>query len=673
MLRTSGAPLAQVFAAAEAGVPLGQAAPELISVALDQIVPCRWQPRQAFDPAGLLDLANDIARHGILTPPLVWHNEDLEYEIIAGERRIRACYALTLWRSNRSGRDLAAWCTALAKDGFVSYNGDTIRTALHAASGLANIPCRQVWGKPSQLHELALVDNLQRADLSPLEEAHALHDLIQEYGYTQRDLAGRLGKSQTWISHRLNLLNLAPEVASQVAGGEVEPATAREIARLAPAAQPVMVAHLQKYGIKSKAAQNLIGRVIELSQPEYYAGPSSTGAGGAKRLTGLALEQLPDVGARQAAILRAADMKSGGQLRPPAESHEYRDIIAASGLGGAGADRYHVELEALWQTHSAAVGYICANCQINPHRGLVADVNELVRAHRDTHNYNLANWPRCAADVTTCQAYTATGERLLLPLPYLPSDFVYTEAEKAHMGEYAYGRSPVADVPIWAGILRRKYAQDDAAQAKRRDAKQNGLARALTEYATAQQAGELDLAHFWAQPCARCVFHKMGATDPAEMCQFQANPPAWDNWETIVVRLWRSGNAPAVPRCRLFRLKTPESLLPDLPGAGLDLFAPGLLYLLRQLADRVQYQQTVYAARWLDVKRTNAWEMPTWSTAAPYLERLLPGLTPGQRLALLLLWHDPFDWRNDNSTPANAYVPDRVQAFAYTVQQEFRR
>lgn len=673
--------LLAVFSAADAGTPLGQAAPELISVPLDRIVPSRWQPRQTFDAAALLDLANDIAQHGVLTPPLVWQNEDLEYELIAGERRVRASYALLLAARGCQGGDLAKLVKDIAAGGFVRWRQPMQQYVAdgktEAVRRLSAIPCRQVWGKPSQLHELALVDNLQRADLSALEEARALQDLIEEYGYSQRDLAGRLGKSQTWVSQRLNLLHLAPDVAAQVAGGEVDPSTAREIARLAPAAQSVMVAHLQKHGIKSKAAAGLVGRVIELSQPEYYAAAAATDAGGAKRLTYLALGQLSDAGARQAALLRVAGEKSHGQLRPPTEAHEYRDIIAATGMAGPHANRYDVEVGTLWQEHGAAAGYTCANCQINPHRELVASVNELTKAHHETNYFNETNWPKCAPGVSTCQAYTPTGERLALALPFMMSDFVYTKAEKAHMGAYAYGRFTVADVPTWAGILRRKYQQEDERQAQKLDAKQNGLVRALTAYAEAQFSETVEPDHVWAQPCGRCVFHKVGSGDPAKMCGFQANPPAWDNYDTLVARFWQSGNAPAVPRCRLFRLKAPEVNLPDLPGAGVDVCADGLLYLLRNLADREQYGgNTRYAARWLDVKRSNAWDAPTWTNAEPYLARLIETLTPGRRLALLLLWLDPFGWTGAYGNKAleiAAYVPRGGRALTYTLAREIRR
>lgn len=326
----NGASLAQVFAAADAGVALGRTSPDLVSVPLDTIVPCRWQPRQVFEAGALLDLAKDIEQHGVLTPPLVWMNEDGEWELIAGERRVRACYALCL---NAAGKinPLEKAVAHVAEQGFGGLARELRRdirdSTLPAVMAVATVPCREVWGSVAQLHELALVDNLQRADLTALEEARALKDLIGEYGYTQRDLGARLGKSQTWVSQRLTLLNLAPEVADQVVRGEIEPATAREIARLDPAVQPEAVAHLQDRGIKSKAAANLVGNILELSDPEAWA--SDGGLYHAHDVVIQAALANATPAERQQAMLKAAQKESNGRLARPRDSYAYDRLLVA--------------------------------------------------------------------------------------------------------------------------------------------------------------------------------------------------------------------------------------------------------------------------------------------------------------------------------------------------------
>lgn len=664
--------LAQVFAAADAGVPLGQPAPELSAVPLDRIVPSRWQPRQQFDPAALLDLASDIAQHGVLTPPLVWQNEDLEYELIAGERRIRACYALLLAARGCQDGDLAKLVKDLAQGGFVRWRQPV---AQYIAEGhtaevrrLSTVWCRQIWGRPAQLHELALVDNLQRADLSPLEEARALHDLLEEYSYTQRDLAGRLGKSQTWISQRLDLLGLAPAVAAQVVAGELDPASARAIARLDPAVQPAAVAHLQQFDIKSKGAANLVGRVLELSAPGAIAAtPTTPDHVLEQRVAGAVMDQLPDAAARQAAALRYAGKNSHGKVDVPSAGHQYRDLIAATGAAGADATRYDVDLAQIWLTQAARLGYTCATCRLNPHRQTVAELTALAATHGDRNLTTTPTWPRCAPTATTCPAYSGPADELALPIPYVPSNYEFTAAEQPHVRQTNWSYR-ITDIAAWAAIVRHIYQANDAAAAQHTDARANGLTRALATYAAAQPS--IDPHHFWSQPCSRCAFHKLDADDPAQSCQCQAHPPEWDDYETNVARLWQSGNAPPIGRCRLFRLKAPDRTLPNLPQS-IDLEPAGILHLLSRVGNLDS--GSAVGAAWLDVPRSKAWRRPTWNESEPVVRKLLPSLRPGQRLALILLWPDPFGWFTQayraEALEAQAYVPALERTVPFTVLQ----
>ena len=685
MTTDSSPTLMAIFLAADAGVPLGQLSPELISVPLDQIVPCRWQPRQQFDPAALLGLANDIAQHGVLTLPLVWSNEDLEYELIAGERRIRAVYALFMHGVPHAlaNRKLASRIEEVAAKGFVPWR-EHARRIIDAGvcdtvqKQYASLPCRQVWGKPAQLHELALVDNLQRTDLSPLEEARALHDLIQEYAYTQRQLADRLGKSQTWISQRLILLNLAPAVADQVTANAVDAATAREIARLAPGIQAQTIAHLQKHGMKSKAAQGFVQKVLDLSAPEHYADAAALNSP-ARHLVQIALQDIPDEGARQAAIVAYAGTgNSDGKLDDPHQegSHRYRDLLAQTGIAGVGKGRYDIEIAPLWLEHAPAAGYTCATCQLNPHRALVGEINDLVKANRESANFTDSGWPRCTPDAVTCPSYAASEAPLRLPLPRIASKFVFTPEEETVLDVSGFGKK-VSDVASWAAIIRRRYAQQKAIEEQKQDCAANGLARALAHYLTLQRSGELVPNHVHHQPCNLCAFHKVDADDTAEHCHFQAQPSDWNDWDTAVIRLWESGHT-TIGRCRLFRLKQPELNLPDLPGAGIGLPPDGLLHLLHQVSSRDTYQGSDrWGPRWFDCKRTKAQDAPSWSHCKPALTRLIPQLSPGRQLALVMLWDDPFSWGSvgfDKRTiETNAYVPRLGDTAPFTLKETIVR
>lgn len=677
-----GAPLAQVFAAADAGVALGRTSPDLVSVPLDTIVPCRWQPRQVFEAGALLDLAKDIEQHGVLTPPLVWMNEDGEWELIAGERRVRACYALCLAAAGKIN-PLEKAVAHVAEQGFGGLARELrwqIRDSLlPAVLAVATVPCREVWGSVAQLHELALVDNLQRADLTALEEARALKDLIGEYGYSQRVLGERLGKSQTWVSQRLNLLGLTPEVAGLVERGEVDPATAREIARLEKEVQAPVVAHLQKFGMKSKQAAAFVGTVLEMSDPEHYVGgtvdPNTNPAG--KRLIHVALQDIPEPALRQEAVLRYAGEKNEkGRIIEPRDTGTVKALLAASGIAGAGTSGYDVDITKLWVKHGPGAGYTCETCVLNPQRALVGEINDLVRANKETNNFNDARWPKCAADVRVCSAWRGAGEPLKLALPYFSGSdagAVITPEEQAHIDDH-WPRS-ADDIEVWAAVIRRYYAYvttRDVVQAKQ---KANGLAAVLERYLVLQRSGELTPQSIHHQRCGLCVFHKVDSDDPKAHCQLQGNPPGWNDYDTATVRLWESGNT-VIGRCRLFRLKQPEVNLPELPQTP-NFRDEDLLYLLQQCSEQENYgRNTRYGPRWFEAKRTQIQNQPSWGDCVPALKRLIPELTPGRRLALLLLWQDPFHWQGtmmSRSTEVEAYMPQLGRMVPYTLKETINR
>ena len=146
-------------------------------------------PRRQFNPDDLSDLANSIRRHGIVQPVVVRAVGAGRYEIIAGERR---------WR--------AAQLAGMAEVPVLVRNVDD-RTAL----------------------ELAIVENVQRADLNPLEEAQGYEQLIAEHGYTQNDLGDIIGKSRSHVANSLRLLKLPEAVQEMVRGGDLSAGHARAL------------------------------------------------------------------------------------------------------------------------------------------------------------------------------------------------------------------------------------------------------------------------------------------------------------------------------------------------------------------------------------------------------------------------------------------------------------
>ena len=152
------------------------------SIAISEIQPDKNQPRKNFDQAALEELAESIKEHGILQPLLLRPTQDgMGYQIVAGERR---------WRAAK-------------------------------LAGLTEIPAIIKELTEKEAAELALVENLQREDLGPVEEAHGYQNLAENYGLTQEEISKRVGKSRPVITNALRLLSLQPQVLQYLAEGKI--------------------------------------------------------------------------------------------------------------------------------------------------------------------------------------------------------------------------------------------------------------------------------------------------------------------------------------------------------------------------------------------------------------------------------------------------------------------
>lgn len=163
---------------------------------LERIVPGRYQPRRTFDQANLEELAADIQRRGIINALKVFVNEDGKYELIAGERRYRAA----------------------------------------RMAGMVNVPVEIVEASLEQIRELSIVDNLQREDLTPLEEAEAYLAMLNDLGIAEAELARRVAKSRGYVQQRLAIARAAPAVKQSLGNGSITLVIARALAQGAPGA-----------------------------------------------------------------------------------------------------------------------------------------------------------------------------------------------------------------------------------------------------------------------------------------------------------------------------------------------------------------------------------------------------------------------------------------------------
>ena len=189
------------------------AAPQ--GIRLSDIEPNPRQPRQDFDPAALEELAQSIRENGVITPITLRKTGDT-YQIIAGERR---------WRASRM-------------------------------AGLSEIPAIVIEADDAKVRELALIENLQRQDLTPLEEAEGYRRLTQELGLTQEQAARRVGISRPAVANALRLLSLPKAVAALLRDKEISAGHARA---LLPLEDPERM---------EQAAKTVIGQQLSVRQTE---------------------------------------------------------------------------------------------------------------------------------------------------------------------------------------------------------------------------------------------------------------------------------------------------------------------------------------------------------------------------------------------------------------------
>ena len=192
---------------------------EIRTLPLSQVEPRQDQPRDSFDEERLQDLAASIARHGMIQPVIVRRLEGGYYQIIAGERR---------WRAARM-------------------------------AGLHEIPVRVLEADDRSVSELALVENLQREDLNPMEEARGYQKLIGDYGLTQEEAAAGVGKSRSTVTNALRLLNLSKPVSAMVENGELSAGHARALLALEDPA------------LQEKAALQVLQKSLSVRKTELLA------------------------------------------------------------------------------------------------------------------------------------------------------------------------------------------------------------------------------------------------------------------------------------------------------------------------------------------------------------------------------------------------------------------
>ncbi len=195
---------------------------QVVLIDVRRILPNPHQPRRRFDSEALLSLSESIRRHGILQPPSVRLLPDGNYELIAGERRLRAAIL----------------------------------------AGRSEIPCLVRTEESEKSAELAVVENLQREDLDIFEEAAAIDTLCRRFSMTQEEVGRRLSVSQSYVANKLRLLRLSEEARAILREGGLTERHARAVLRLPEEIRIPALLRMKKEEMNVAAAERLVERLL---------------------------------------------------------------------------------------------------------------------------------------------------------------------------------------------------------------------------------------------------------------------------------------------------------------------------------------------------------------------------------------------------------------------------
>ncbi len=207
--------------------PAAPGAEGLREIAIDALQPGKYQPRSHIEHEALAELAASIKAQGVMQPVLVRPLAAGRYEIVAGERR---------WRAARM-------------------------------AGLATVPALVKDIPDNQALAAALIENIQREDLNPLEEAAGMQRLAQEFGLTHQAIADTLGRSRAAVSNALRLLELAPPVRELLAAGRIDMGHARALLALPVARQIELAREAANKGLSVREVEHRVANALKPAQP----------------------------------------------------------------------------------------------------------------------------------------------------------------------------------------------------------------------------------------------------------------------------------------------------------------------------------------------------------------------------------------------------------------------
>lgn len=543
---------------------------QIISLGVERIHPGRFQPRDraAITDESLADLAASIKKCGILNPligtPTGEKGKPIEVELVAGERR---------WRAAK-------------------------------LAGLTALPVQLIDGDDDSLFAASIVDNLQREDLTPIEEARALKQMQEKRGLSQRKLATVLGKSQPWVQQRLALLEVSPKVRELVNTRVFSLAHVRALAGMPEAVQEATAVHLGDQADKglpmtSRKVMNLGQRVKSFLDPAKFEGAEATPMDAMMRNALIAMRflletQPEDILAK--AVARLVQDESNGSLlgRTAFRSlYDVAPIVTLLADPDEWRGQYH---RSEWWTKAIALGTgrVCLNC--------IFDGVAMPEARP-------ADWPPVCGRWSKGWEETNVGcSQCILPTDAvdiaLNPKWQFRKMGSTHVKSVDELVTRLAKAAAAEANASEIQAKSDAEKNRERIADFKRRCRQALNHGGITFDGD----HVQAQWCARC------AQGDLEGCVY-ADKAIGDSWhkrpEFRVLLLIDEGNVTrVVPRCEMFRCS--ETHLGEVLAPTAGFAFPGdrkerktVIRWLRGLVESQDGNAIWSALRWLPYERAH--------------------------------------------------------------------
>jgi hypothetical protein len=471
------------------------------------------------------------------------------WELIAGERRTRACVAIALAEIFPQ-HSLDDWARRMANVGLEGM-GDEEREALHKAN--AHIAATLDSGDMASRHLVAVIENLDRDDLSPLEEGRAYQGLIDAYAWSQRELAGRVNKSQGYVAQRLGLLNLNDVAADALNTRVIGMSHARAIAAVPSALQAVATEYVVAEVKKDDAPATTRQIENQLRALSAFVDPARWEPNGERVYTPQQRNRL--------AVIRmlvsgphAEERVAKGWTALRTHHDNYngeKNVLTAKPLTvvdderlyGAVTNALGMRPQDAWQNHASVENKHCATCLFGPYRR---------PATPDLRAYCL-RWNKGQDELRTCERWIdAENGPVVIPVDeyyvheqlkdannFFSDPFTYTDNLDAYLAAY----QAATDAMI-------------ARQVERQERNENGPRLAIEAFFAWQQTlPTAHLGHSQAHACVHCA-HYEPLSDSKAPCRFALNPLK-NKWVAGGGREPRMGvlcgpTLTLLPRCEMF-------------------------------------------------------------------------------------------------------------------------